>query len=182
MASLRDVHPEDREKILEWRNLPKVADYMYTDHAISPEEHAAWFSRVLKDPTYKYWVIVCDGEDVGLANLCAIDRINQRCYWGFYIAGTNVRGKGVGSHVEYMILNYVFEELKLEKLCGEVLSFNQDVVDMHSSFGFVQEGLLRKHVLKQGVLNDVVCIGILKDEWAARRPQVEQRLREKGIL
>jgi hypothetical protein len=25
--------------------MPKMADYMYTDHVISPEEHAAWFSR-----------------------------------------------------------------------------------------------------------------------------------------
>lgn len=182
MTSLRDVRLDDREMIREWRNLPKVADYMYTDHVISPEEHAAWFARVLNDPAYKYWIIVCDGEDVGLANLCAIDRVNRRCYWGFYVVGPTVRGKGVGSYVEYMILNYVFDELKLEKLCGEVLSFNRDVVEMHRRFGFVQEGLFRKHILKQGVFNDVVCIAILKEEWEAMRPEVEQKLRAKGIL
>ena len=99
MTSLRDVRPDDMEMIRQWRNLPKVADYMFTDHVIGPEEHAAWFSRVLKDPTCKYWIIVCDGEDVGVANLYEIDPVNRRCYWAFYVASPNVRGKKVGSHV-----------------------------------------------------------------------------------
>jgi UDP-4-amino-4,6-dideoxy-N-acetyl-beta-L-altrosamine N-acetyltransferase len=182
VTSLRDVRPDDVDMIREWRNLPKVADYMYTDHVIGPEEHAAWFARVLKDPTYKYWIIVCDGEDVGVANLNAIDQINRRCYWAFYVVSPNVRGKGVGSYVEYYVLNYVFDELKFEKLCCEVLSFNEGVVEMHRRFGFVQEGLFRKHILKRGAFNDVVCLAILKEEWEALRPQLEEKLKAKGVL
>ncbi len=33
--------------------------------------------------------------------------------------------KAMGSHVEYTVLNYVFDELQLEKLCCEVISFNE---------------------------------------------------------
>jgi UDP-4-amino-4,6-dideoxy-N-acetyl-beta-L-altrosamine N-acetyltransferase len=182
VTSLRDVRPDDRDMIREWRNTPKVADYMYTDHVISPEEHAAWFSKVLSNPSYKYWIIVCDGEDVGLVNLYNIDRTNQRCYWAFYVISPNVRGKGVGSYAEYTVLNYVFGELKLEKLCCEVLAFNDGVVEMHRRFGFVQEGLFRKHIMKRGALNDIVCLAILRQEWEALRPQVEQNLKAKGIL
>lgn len=182
MTSLRDTRPDDMDKIREWRNLPKVADYMYTDHVITPEEHAVWFSRILKDPSYKYWIIVCDGEDVGLANLYAIDQLNRRCYWAFYVVSPNVRGKGVGSFVEYSVLNYVFDELKLEKLCCEVLAFNAGVVEMHRRFGFAQEGLFRKHIFKRGEFQDVVCLAILKEEWETLRPQQEQKLRTKGIL
>jgi len=182
VTSLRDVRPDDKDKILEWRNLPQVADYMYTDHAISPEEHAAWLSRVLKDPSCKYWIIVCDGEDVGVVYLYGIDQKNRRCYWGFYIVSPNVRGKGVGTRVEYEVLNYVFGVLKFEKLCCEVLSSNRGVVEIHRRFGFVQEGLFRKHIMKRGTFNDVVCLAILKEEWEAVVPQQEQRLRAKGIL
>ena len=182
MTSLRNVRLDDMDMIREWRNLPKVADYMYTDHVISPEEHSAWFSRVLKDPAYKYWIIVCDGEDVGLVNLYDVDQENRRCYWAFYIVSANVRGKGVGSYAEYTVLNYVFDELKFEKLCCEVLSFNEGVVEMHRRFGFMQEGLFRKHILKRGAFNDVVCLAILKEEWEALRPQLEPRLRAKGVL
>jgi UDP-4-amino-4,6-dideoxy-N-acetyl-beta-L-altrosamine N-acetyltransferase len=180
MITLRDVRPEDADTIREWRNLPKVADFMFTDHVIGPAEHAAWFSRVIKDPTCRYWIIACDGEDAGLANLYAIDQVNRRCYWGFYVVSPNVRGKSVGSHVEYSVLNYVFDELRLEKLCCENLSFNRGVIEMHRRFGFVQEGLFRKHVWKRGAFHDVVCLAILKEEWEALRPRFERMLAQPG--
>jgi UDP-4-amino-4,6-dideoxy-N-acetyl-beta-L-altrosamine N-acetyltransferase len=182
MTSIRDVCPDDMETILEWRNLPKVADFMFTDHVITMGEHANWFSRVLKDPTCKYWIIVCDGEDVGVANLYGIDRINRRCYWGFYVGSPNVRGKSVGSQVEYAVLNYVFDELGCAKLCCENLSFNRGVIEMHRRFGFVEEGVLRKHIWKRGVFHDVVCLGLLKEEWDALRPRFERLLRPKSTL
>lgn len=171
MISLRDVRPEDMETIRVWRNLPKVADFMFTDHVIGPEEHAAWFSRVLKDPTCKYWIIVCDGEDVGVANLYEIDPMNRRCYWAFYVASPKVRGQNVGNHAEYAVLNYVFDELKFEKLCCPVLSFNRGVILMHRRFGFVQEGVFRKHIWKRGAFHDVVYLAIQKEEWEALRPR-----------
>jgi UDP-4-amino-4,6-dideoxy-N-acetyl-beta-L-altrosamine N-acetyltransferase len=79
-------------------------------------------------------------------------------------------------------LNYVFDELKLEKLCCEVLAFNKGVVEMHRRFGFVQEGLFRKHIWKRSEFQDVVCLAILQEEWAAARPQQEEKLRSKGLL
>jgi len=179
MTSLRDVRPEDMDVMREWRNMPKVADFMFTDHVIGPEEHAAWFSRIMKDPACKYWIIACDGEDVGVANLYAIDRIHRRCYWGFYVVSPNVRGKGVGSRVEYAVLNYVFDELGFEKLCCENLSLNRAVIEMHRRFGFVQEGIFRKHIWKRGAFHDVVCLAILKEEWEALRPRFEEMLRPK---
>jgi UDP-4-amino-4,6-dideoxy-N-acetyl-beta-L-altrosamine N-acetyltransferase len=182
MTSLRDMTAADQEKVREWRNLPEVRKYMYTDHVISQEEHLGWFQRVVDDPAYKYWIIVCDEEDVGVAYLFNLDRRNQRCYWGFYLASPNVRGKGVGSVVEYSVLRYVFDELKLSKLCAEVLSFNQAVVEMHKGFGFVQEGYFRKHIVKDGTLQDIFCIAMLREEWEAKRPEIEGRLRAKGLL
>jgi UDP-4-amino-4,6-dideoxy-N-acetyl-beta-L-altrosamine N-acetyltransferase len=182
MIVLRDVRTEDENSILRWRNLPEVADYMYTDHRITTEEHKRWFQRMLDDRTSRYWIIVCDGEDVGLANIYDLDEPNRRCSWAFYVASPNVRGKGVGSFVEYSVLSFVFDELKLHRLCCEVLGFNEAVVEMHRSFGFEQEGLFRQHVFKAEQAIDVVYLAMLRQEWESRKPGVEGRLREKGIL
>jgi len=182
MIELRDVRETDREQLMAWRNLPEVSAYMYTDHQISVEEHNAWFDRAMKDPTRRYWIIVCDAEDVGLANVIDIDEKNSRCYWAFYISSPNVRGKGVGSFVEYSVLKYVFEDLKLNKLCCEVLGFNETVVNMHQRFGFKQEGILREHVVKSDGKHDVVCLGLLRDEWDEVKPGIEARLTGKGLL
>ena len=182
MNSLRDLGWNDREMILEWRNQPEVADYMYTDHTILPDEHEKWFHRIMQDPTCRYWVIVCDGQDVGLVNLTNIDLKNRRCYWGFYIASGDTRGKGVGSFVEYSMLNYVFETLGLNKLCCEVFSMNEAVVRMHQGFGFKQEVFFYQHIFKQGKPFDIFCLAILKTEWDLRKDEVRQKLIARGIL
>jgi len=109
-----------------------------------------WFNRTMADPTCRYWIIVCDDKDVGIVNIFNLDRRQQRCYWAFYIAEQELRGKGVGSFVEYSVLKYVFDQLQLRKLCCEVLAFNEPVIEMHRKFGFQIEGRLRAHVMKGG--------------------------------
>jgi RimJ/RimL family protein N-acetyltransferase len=97
VVRLRDLRPEDKEKILDWRNQPSVAQYQYTDHTITSEEHEKWFARAVSDPTVRYWVITWNDEDVGLANLYDINERCQRGYWAFYLAQDGFRGKGIGS-------------------------------------------------------------------------------------
>jgi UDP-4-amino-4,6-dideoxy-N-acetyl-beta-L-altrosamine N-acetyltransferase len=153
---------------------------MFTDHVISAQEHAAWFARILQDPTYKYWIIVCDGEDVGVANLYGIDVLNRHCYWGFYVGEpkVNMRNGSVGTRVEFAVLNHVFEDMKFEKLSCESLALNRGVIAMHRRFGFAQEGFFRRQVWKQGRFHDVVRMAILREEWQALRPRFQRMLTE----
>jgi UDP-4-amino-4,6-dideoxy-N-acetyl-beta-L-altrosamine N-acetyltransferase len=182
MIILRDIESNDKDMIREWRNKSEISEYMYTDHIISPEEHERWFTSVLNDPTSRYWIIVCDNKDVGLVNIYDLDTKNQRCFWAFYVAEKSARGKGVGSFVEYSILEYTFGDLELNKLCCEVLGFNKPVVNMHNSFGFQKEGLFRKHIYKKGKYYDVVRLAILREEWMKTRTNISNRLQEKGII
>jgi UDP-4-amino-4,6-dideoxy-N-acetyl-beta-L-altrosamine N-acetyltransferase len=182
MIRLRDVQSKDKEMIRQWRNKPEVAKYMYTDHYITREEHNRWFERISSESNCRYWVIVCDQVDVGLVNIYDVDEKNQRCFWAFYVADPSARGKGVGSFVEYSILKYVFEDLEFNKLCCEVLGFNDAVVNMHKGFGFKEEGFFREHIIKGDQIFDVVRLAILRREWEAKKMEIEDRLREKGVL
>lgn len=182
MISFRPLQREDKDTILQWRNLPQIRHYMLTDHVISAEEHAAWFERVLDNPKYRFWVIRCDDEDVGLLYLYDIDPTNRRCYWGFYVAGGNTRGKNVGMFAEYYVLQYVFQELGFNKLSCEILDFNRGVLRLHNAFGLVQEGRLRQHIVRGDQVHDVICLGILSSEWQARMPQFERIFRSRGLL
>ena len=99
-----------------------------------------------------------------------------------YLADPVVRGKGVGSFVEYSILNYVFFTLELNKLCGEILSFNSEVIEQQKKFGFQQEGLLREHIIKGDKILDVVLMAMLRNEWIEKKPLVESSLKAKKII
>jgi UDP-4-amino-4,6-dideoxy-N-acetyl-beta-L-altrosamine N-acetyltransferase len=167
--TLRPMALGDVIRVREWRNLPEIRHYMYTDHTISEQEHAKWFGMALNDRTRRYWIIELDGAPVGLANLYDIRPDHKRAYWAFYLASPEVRGRGVGSFSERFVIRYAFEELGLEKLCCEVLATNASVVRMHQRYGFVVDGTLRQHVIKEGTRVDVIALSLLRADWASGR-------------
>ena len=179
-VELRPLEERDRDRVLVWRNSPDVRPYMYTDHLISPDEHAQWFAGLEGDERRRYWIVEMDGAPVGLANLADIDRHNARCAWAYYLADPSVRGLGIGSYVEYWVLEYVFEGLKLAKLWCEVLASNEAVWKLHETFGFVVEARFRGHVLKGGERVDVLGLGLLAEDWRRRRPAMAERLTARG--
>ena len=182
MITLRDIRPEDKEMIRAWRNLPEVALYMYRDHYISPEAHERWLSEMGADPTRRYWIISQGEVNFGLVNLYQISVPDRRCYWAFYLARPGARGRGVGTCTEYLILQRVFEEMKFNRLCCEVLASNQTVIEMHRKFGFVQEGYFRQHVIKGEKPMDVVSLAMLREEWERKKSEILLHLQEKRLL
>ena len=173
---------DDAETVRTWRNSDEVSRHMFADHIITMKEQHEWIKKVLADSSHKYWIVTYGKDDVGLLSINPIDLINSRCWWHFYIASPEYRGRGIGHYCEYFLIRYVFEELGLNKICGEVLSTNDVILGIHWSFGFQKEGTLRRHVKKRGEFVDVVVIGMLREEWEHNKPAIERRLREKGLL
>jgi len=166
---------------LGWRNSPEVAAYMYSDHPISPEEHARWFAAIAGDERLDYRIIEMNGAPVGLANFYDIDRPQGRASWAFYLANPSMRGKGVGGMVEFLMIERAFGEKELRKLWCEVLASNEAVWKLHLKFGFTVEARLREHVVKNGRPMDVIGLGLLAEEWTAARPEALKTLRRMGF-
>jgi len=179
-VTLRDLTEDDRERLRVWRNSPEVAAYMYSDHLISKAEHDHWFDGLSADPRCRYWIIQANDRPVGLANLADIDLGRSRCVWAYYLADPSVRGLGVGSYVEFWIIEHVFTALGLNKLWCEVLISNESVWKLHQTYGFQREALFRQHVIKGGHYQDVVGLGLLAQDWPALRPALKARLEAKG--
>ncbi len=161
----RNIKEDDLEMILAWRTNPEVTRYMFTDPDLSLENQRRWFERIAADQSRLDWIINADGEDVGLVSLVHIDTVNRRCDVGHYLGAPNARGKGIGKAVELNILAYVFETLKLNKFCAEVLAFNEKAIRLHQKCGSKIEGRRRRHIFKNNDYHDVVEVGILRQEW-----------------
>lgn len=162
---LRKLNIEDIELVRSWRNSEEVSKYMYTSNSISKEDQQKWFASISTDQSSEYWIIEYEGKKLGLAQITSISKIFDSCSWAFYLGDTSVRGAGIGSKVEYNVLQYVFETLNLNKLNCTVISFNDSVIKMHENFGFRREAFFRQHVLKNGQYHDVVGLAMLKSEW-----------------
>jgi UDP-4-amino-4,6-dideoxy-N-acetyl-beta-L-altrosamine N-acetyltransferase len=166
---LKDIKFEDVEIIRNWRNSPEISKYMYTDDYISIEKQEKWFKNLVIDKAQKQWLIVYENEKIGVAYLYNIRENFRSCYWGFYLAERNHRGKGIGSLVENEVIEYVFNVLDYNKLLCEVLEQNNRVIKMHEKFGFRREGYFREHILKNGEYLDVVSLALLKSEWKVNK-------------
>ena len=88
----------------------------------------------------------------------------------------------MGAFVEVFVLDHVFGDLALNKLCCEVLLENEAVWKMHQSFGFQREALWRAHIWKGGQPHDVVGLGLLAADWATVREASVERLRARGFV
>lgn len=170
------------EQILRWRNDEGIRRFMYQDKIITPEEHRTWFSSLPGNPTKKYWVMRVDGKAAGVVNIVNIDQRNKNCEWAFYIGEGWAQKLGLGRIAEFHILDHVFFNLHLEKLNCAVLDFNKAVVNMHKSFGFQEEGLLRQQIERPEGRCGVHLLGITRPEWVAARGRVhEKKLKPLGV-
>lgn len=154
------------ELVRNWRNSEEVSRYMYTSNYITPEDQENWYKKISRSSSCRYWLIQYDGKLLGVVSITEISSVFDSCFWAFYLGDSSVRGAGIGAKVEYRILSYVFDELKLNKLRCEVITFNEKVVAMHEKFGFRREAYYRQQVKKDGAYYDVVGLAMLKSEWA----------------
>lgn len=155
----------DLEMVLQWRNHPEVRRYMYTTHEIELNEHQEWFEKVAVNPEVNLLIYELNEAAQGFVNITRT-RCAEVGDWGFYLAPGAPRGSG--GELGRQALNYGFAQLRLHKLCGQALGFNERSIAFHKTLGFTEEGRLRDQHFDGNQFHDVVCFGLLKGEWEAQ--------------
>lgn len=64
-VTIRMAVQADSDSILEISNDPKVRANSFRNDAITPEEHALWFDRHIRDPKRPFYVLEVDGRVAG---------------------------------------------------------------------------------------------------------------------
>jgi UDP-4-amino-4,6-dideoxy-N-acetyl-beta-L-altrosamine N-acetyltransferase len=160
----RPIESGDLPTLFRWRNHDSIRSMMLQQHEISWEEHTAWFERVHLDSTRAALMIEEGPIALGYVYLNHATA-HTPADWGFYTAPHSP--KGTGRKLGVAGLNYAFYKLKVHKVCGQVLAYNQVSVCFHTALGFQQEGVLRSHHKIGTVYHDLICFGLLKSEWQA---------------
>jgi UDP-4-amino-4,6-dideoxy-N-acetyl-beta-L-altrosamine N-acetyltransferase len=170
---LRPLEESDLEQVLQWRNSEHIRSNMYTDHIISWDEHQSWFEKINQDQSVSYHICEMRNSAIGLVYFTSLDWKNKKCFWGFYL-GESDTPLGSGAVIEFIALEYIFEILYIRKLCCEVLSFNEAVAKLHKKFGFQQEGLFIKHVLKNNRYQDVLFLSLFQEDWSINKERISR--------
>ena len=72
-----------------------------------------------------------------------------------------------------VLVDYGFRLRNLNRIFLHVNSTNTRAQSAYRKVGFVEEGRLRRHVWSAGGFDDLVIMGLLRDEWAAQSGVVD---------
>jgi UDP-4-amino-4,6-dideoxy-N-acetyl-beta-L-altrosamine N-acetyltransferase len=156
----------DLERVLAWRNHPDIRRYMYTQHEIILEEHQRWFERSLPDPKIHLLIFEVDQQPLGFVKFNETEK-GGIADWGFYVAPDSP--KGSGRQLGCAALGHAFTQIKLHKVCGQALAYNQRSIQLHLGLGFQQEGTLRDQHFDGERYHHVNCFGLISTEWQPQK-------------
>ena len=99
---------------------------------------------------------------IGVVGL-AIDQQNQHAELGYWV-GKPHWGEGYCTEAASELIRFGFENLGLHRIHAHHFARNPASGRVLSKLGMKQEGMLRQHVRKWGVFEDVVFYGLLASE------------------
>jgi len=104
------------------------------------------------------------GVNVGAFNLNSINERNGTFSIGIQI-GREYRGKGYGTAAMQILLDYAFNERRLNKFNVSVIEGNIGSATMLEKLGCIQEGIRRQMIFTQGKYKDEILYGLTRSEF-----------------
>lgn len=166
---LRAVGRADLARQLEFNNNVAVEVAGGGDPPLpqSLERLEAWFDSQVAaggrdGPNF---AIEVDGQYIGQCALYGFDQVARSCELGITIGDTAYWGQGYGREAIALLVVYGFRHHNLHKIHLQVHARNERARRAYEACGFVEEGRLRQHVWSDGRYDDLLAMGLLRQEW-----------------
>lgn len=167
---LRPVAIEDAEFIVDVRL--KDADRNRYINPISPdpEEQRNWLKKYFETPGDWYFVIenLKTQQPEGLIGVYGFDPEKNMAEWGRWVIYADSL---CATESAYLIYEFAFNYLKLDKLYCNTLVDNENVVSFHDSFGATRTGVVSDHAC----INFISCDAQVHEITAAQWPDLKAR-------
>ena len=111
---------------------------------------------------------LADDKLIGFVVLFSIKWNNGACTLAIGIGEPDFRGKGYGTDALNLAVGFAFRELNLHRVGLTVISYNAAAIRAYERVGFVQEGVRREAIHRDGKRYDEILMGILRAEWEQR--------------
>ncbi|MFO7526688.1 MAG: GNAT family protein [Ignavibacteriaceae bacterium] len=159
---------------------PEIWKFNVTS-ASNKNELQKWIENSLESKKnnlrYPFTIVDKKSEKVfGSTSIGNISLKDKRAEIGWTWLGLEFQGTGINKHCKFLLLQYLFEQLKFERV-----EFKTDALNLKSrralqKIGAKEEGILRSHTLMHdGRRRDTVYYSILKDEWQSIRKDIFQQ-------
>ena len=166
---LRQITQEDDKSLFEVLSDEDTCKYL-TLNAVNDMENIkrmiAGMQRFFDEKQRIRWGIAqkTDNALIGHCGFFDIDRINC-CAEISYCIKRELWGQGIMTEALDAMLSFGFEDYGLNRITANVIKDNAASIKVLQKLGFVQEGILRESLYKNGQYHDLICFSILKSEY-----------------
>jgi diamine N-acetyltransferase len=158
------ISKDDTNFVLSLRNNLTVAKNFFSDPPMYDYEHNSWLnSRDNNDLDF----IIYENEKkvrIGRISIRNIDFKNQKGEYGI-VLNPDFTGKGFAYDASVILINYVFDNLPINKLYLEVFESNLKAIKLYEKLGFEKEGLFIEEYFKCGNFQNTYRMGLLRGKW-----------------
>ncbi|MFA6158027.1 MAG: GNAT family protein [Candidatus Paceibacterota bacterium] len=167
MVNLRPLEESDLERCTRWINDPEVSRYLSGLWPLTMQAERKWLES--HSTGSKSDVVLAietkDGVHIGNIGFHNIKWTDGVAVSGAMIGDKRYWDKGYGTDAKMQLVNWAFSNLGLRKLCSQVIAFNARSLAYSKKCGYKVEGVLAKHVLRDGGYPDVVNLALFKEDW-----------------
>lgn len=164
---LRAMEKTDCEMAKEMFNDPEMENLVVGwAFPVSSYGQEQWFLNHYNDQnSFRFVIETTEDGPVGIATLIDIDWKNRRADHGIKLVSKEKRSRGIGTDAVMAIMRYAFDELGLNRLDSSRLDDNLASKGLYTKCGWVEEGVRRKYIYKNGEWRDLTIMGILANEY-----------------
>lgn len=151
---------EDTNNIIRWRNSDVVRPYFIYQKPFTVEGHKLWLeNEIFAGKGFQF--IVCRVEDdkpIGCTYLRDYDSNARKAEYGMFIGEQIEKGKGIGTEILGLTMEFAFGKLKLHKVFSRIFADNPASIHSVSNNGFEQEAYLKDEEFVNGEYRDIVIL------------------------
>lgn len=165
---LREFTPTDATLLVKHFGNPQAATYVENQPIRTREqanEWLKWMGGVFSDPRALRCAATLKGgvPFVGYGGLYNWNR-EINCASLDYNVLPDFRGKGFATEIASAIIEYGWQNLKLNRIEADVVCGNITTLHILEKLGFKREGTMRQRLLKGGKYYDVCLLGLLRSD------------------
>ena len=165
---LRPFDIDDLEgNYLQWVNDGEILQHLASNaFPKTKEDLSNYVNNILSDNSYVYFAVIEKSTETHIGNvkIGPINWIDRRTGYGRMMSKESW-GKGYGSEVLKLIIQYVFDTLNLNRIIDYAVSDNIASIKSNVKAGMDIEGTIEEYVFKNGEYKSVTILGLTKEKY-----------------
>jgi RimJ/RimL family protein N-acetyltransferase len=167
---LEGIVEKDLPKFVKWLRDDRVNRYLSRDYSKQTlKDEKKWYNDTIKGKSeIAFGIYAMEDRKkklIGSTTLMKIDDTHKNAEFGIVIGDMDYWGKGIGSEVTNMIIDFGFKVVNLNSIYLTVDKSNKAGQKIYRRAGFKKAGVLREHVKRKKGYSETIVMDFIRKDW-----------------